>query len=57
MTQLNKRLQEALNNIDVIVSNTRLNRQEHAQLLQDVELIKVELTKKVEKNNKQGKKE
>ena len=34
-----KRIEQALNNLNVIVANTKMTREEHAQLVEDLNLI------------------
>jgi len=43
--KLEKEVQGALTNLDVIVANTAMKRNEHSQLLNDLALIKAELLK------------
>ena len=43
---MNQRLENAINNVTVIVQQARMTAQEHAQLADDLRLIREELTKK-----------
>lgn len=54
---MNQRLQNALQNITIIVQQARMTAQEHAQLADDLKLIREELTAREEKKNKKIKAE
>ena len=45
---MEKRINDAFNNIDVVIAQARMTRQEHAQLMTDMKFIRERLEKKIE---------